>query len=429
MSNLFTSRPTYIRRCYIDFSVDQERSHLFYFFFDRRFFLSPIIGDDQIMNMNSHFLFIGTNSQVLESYRRDLADYFGAESIQVAPSDAEITSFESLSALFIDVEQLSELNNHSSLLKKWNELSKTSPKSSMEVPIIVIFRPNESGDEAEGEAGIVTLDPRFCVLKKPLQPGELLHAAKNVIIHQHIVSQAIQSERLAGIRMVLRGISHELGNIVLRVAGKADLAMMIDDVASIHRQVEGIVEASRKASTLVKNLQSFAKAKPHLSQGKISKAIDEALKRLDMDVMNVMNVSSVQKQKILIQKKQTFKKTEPDFQFDLTSMTQAFFNLFENSILAMPEGGLLTIEISDSVAPSPAAKKTQGLSIRIQDSGVGMTPDILKRAFDFAHSSRKEQASGLGLPIARELIRSHGGTLDLKSDPGHGTEISIWLPA
>jgi len=364
------------------------------------------------MNMNSHFLFIGTNSQVLESYRRDLADFFASESIRVAPSDAEITSLESFSALFIDVEQLSELNNHSSLLKKWNELSKTSTMSSMEVPVIVISKV----DGAE----IVTLDPRFRVLKKPLQPGELLHAAKNVIIHQDYVSQAIQSERLAGIRMVLRGISHELGNIVLRVAGKADLAMMGDDVTSIHRQVEGIVEASQKASTLVKNLQSFAKAKPHLSSGKISKAIEEALKRVD---------SSVQKQKILIQKKLSFEKTEPDFQFDLTSMTQAFFNLLENSILAMPEGGLLTIEISDSVASSPAAKKTQGLSIRIKDSGVGMTPDILKRAFDFAYSSRKEQASGLGLPIARELIRSHGGTLDLKSDPGHGTEISIWLPA
>jgi signal transduction histidine kinase len=397
------------------FLLIKKRSHFFYFFFDRRFFLSPIIGDDQIMNMNSHFLFIGTNSQVLESYRRDLADFF----VQVVSSDEEITSLESFSALFIDVEQLSELNNHSSLLKKWNELSKTSPMSSIEVPIIVISKPDESGDGAE----IVTLDPRFHVLKKPLQPGELLHAAKNVIIHQHTVSQAIQSERLAGIRMVLRGISHELGNIVLRVAGKADLAMMNDDVASIHRQVEGIVEASQKASTLVKNLQSFAKANPHLTQGKISKAIEEALKRVDM------NVTSLQKQKILIQKKFSFEKAEPDFQFDLTSMTQAFFNLLENSVLAMPQGGTLTIEISDSVASSPAAEATQGLSIRIQDSGVGMTPDILKRAFDFAYSSRKEQASGLGLPIARELIRGHGGTLDLKSDPGHGTEISIWLPA
>jgi signal transduction histidine kinase len=385
------------------------------------------------MNIHtSRFLFIGTNSQVLESYRRNLADF----SVQVASPDVEISALESFSALFIDVEQLGELSERSEMGRWSDELSKNLSLLPLEVPIIVISALNV-GDEASLRA----LNPRFRVLKKPLQAGELLHETKNVIAQQSYVAQHLQSERLSAIRQVLRGISHELGNIVLRIAGKADLAMMEDDVARTHHHVEGIVDASQKASTLVKNLQAFAKTRPNMTSGKLSQAIEEALSRLE---------SPIEQQKIVVRKKWSFESGEPEIHLDFKAMSQVFFNLFENSVIAMPQGGSLTIEMKFVSARHPTntatnsanlaksateAVKTQEqpgtprtMEIKISDSGAGMTPDVLKRAFDFAFSTRKDQASGLGLPIAHELVKNQGGELELTTEPERGTEISIWLP-
>jgi signal transduction histidine kinase len=333
------------------------------------------------MNTNApEIVLIGRNSADLEKYRSEISQ-FTQFNVTLLNSVTEISSFESVSAVFIDGERLQDIKIEAS------------------VPIIVIL---------DGEINFAAIPARFRVLKKPLQAGEILHEVENIL-------QTIQTGRLGAIREMLKGLTHELGNIVLRIMGRTDLALMSEDVEKIHSELKSIMTTSTKASELVKNLRAFAKSVPDLSTGNLSRSIEEAFKRLD---------SGIRAQKINVHLEGLLKTPDeqPKMVFDQMAMTQVFFNLFENALLAMPNGGDLWVKMTALSSPKRA------LEINIRDSGVGMPADVVKRAFDVAFSTRKGSASGLGLSIVHELILNHQGRIEIQSTEGKGTEISIYLP-
>ena len=86
----------------------------------------------------------------------------------------------------------------------------------------------------------------------------------------------------------------------------------------------------------------------------------------------------------------------------------------------MPEGG--KIEIS--------AGRSKRLSwVRVKDTGIGMTDDILSRIFDPFFTTRGVEGAGLGMSVAYGIVRRHDGTISVDSKPGEGTEVTISLPA
>ena len=111
---------------------------------------------------------------------------------------------------------------------------------------------------------------------------------------------------------------------------------------------------------------------------------------------------------------------------DLGKMTQVFYNLLSNAIKFTPEGGRIDIEW-DVMADG-------GLAILIRDTGQGIPSEDLERVFKPLdqvedHLTRQHGGIGLGLPIARALVRMHGGDLMLDSTVDVGTTVEIRLPA
>ena len=105
---------------------------------------------------------------------------------------------------------------------------------------------------------------------------------------------------------------------------------------------------------------------------------------------------------------------------------QVISNLILNAAHAMPEGGTLIASVQDATMDGKDA-----LLLTVEDSGVGIPPENLKRVFDAFFTTRTEIGTGIGLWIARQFIEGHAGRLDLSSstDPvNHGTKISIYLP-
>ena len=116
----------------------------------------------------------------------------------------------------------------------------------------------------------------------------------------------------------------------------------------------------------------------------------------------------------------------PDLNVDPRSMKQVLVNLLSNAIKYTPVGGSIEMRL--------AAHGDGGVAIEIADTGVGMTAEDLRVVFEpfgragDIESRRRQQGTGLGLSLARALVRLHGGDLTLSSKLDHGTTATITLP-
>jgi signal transduction histidine kinase len=104
---------------------------------------------------------------------------------------------------------------------------------------------------------------------------------------------------------------------------------------------------------------------------------------------------------------------------DRSLLSQAFVNLIENALQAMPGGGHLLMTATRSGSDS--------FQVVLADTGIGMDREALARAFE-PYFSTKGTGTGLGMAIARRAIEEHRGRIDLTSAPGQGTTVKVTLP-
>lgn len=109
----------------------------------------------------------------------------------------------------------------------------------------------------------------------------------------------------------------------------------------------------------------------------------------------------------------------PPVQLDRELFKQALLNLLLNAQEAMPKGGELTIQ---------ATSEPPEVRLSLIDTGVGMSPEVLAKAFRPFYSTRKG-GTGLGLPTTKKIVEAHGGSISAESEVGRGTRFTIRLPA
>ncbi len=103
-------------------------------------------------------------------------------------------------------------------------------------------------------------------------------------------------------------------------------------------------------------------------------------------------------------------------------MHEVVTNLLSNAVKFTRSGGSVTVETSRQGAKA---------ALRVTDNGSGIPPDELPRIFDRFYRGRDAASvsgSGIGLAVVAELARAHGGRLDVASEPGEGTEVTLTLP-
>jgi signal transduction histidine kinase len=108
----------------------------------------------------------------------------------------------------------------------------------------------------------------------------------------------------------------------------------------------------------------------------------------------------------------------PPLDIDREMFKQALLNLMLNAEQAMPGGGELTIQ---------ASREPPGVSLSLIDTGKGMPADVLAKVFQPFYSTRKG-GTGLGLPTTRKIVEAHGGRIEVQSEPGKGTKVTLLLP-
>jgi hypothetical protein len=116
-----------------------------------------------------------------------------------------------------------------------------------------------------------------------------------------------------------------------------------------------------------------------------------------------------------------YKEFEPDIPqvlADPTQMKQVFLNILMNAVESMPNGGDLTVKITTV---------NKSIKIDIIDTGKGMTKEALKNIFE-PFFTTKPYGTGVGMAVSLKIIEDHGGNINVESEWGKGTTMSLTLP-
>lgn len=116
----------------------------------------------------------------------------------------------------------------------------------------------------------------------------------------------------------------------------------------------------------------------------------------------------------------------PPIHGDGPSLQRVLFNLLNNALDAIDHDGTITITTRVS-SPTDAARS--GVIVEVMDTGAGIPPEVLPQVFElFVTTKTPGKGTGLGLAICQEIIKSHGGSLNITSEVGKGTQVWVFLP-
>jgi signal transduction histidine kinase len=260
-------------------------------------------------------------------------------------------------------------------------------------------------------------------LNKPFATGEILQKARNFMSlwnlnHERVAREIqiaemhrrlLEHERMVSVAAVSRGVSHEFGNILMQIMGKADLGRRKSE-SEMRQSLEKILEASQRASEILdrfKHLSSTSDVVYKKTLVNLTELLDEAL-----DLME----HSLKVQKIKVCR---IKQDSVEVLANATALLQVFVNVIINALHAMGQGGQLDFSVT---------KLPSGAEIRIRDYGPGVKPEILDRAFEAFFTTKGEKGTGLGLAISREIIEiEHRGEIQMQNHPVKGLEVVIRL--
>jgi PAS domain S-box-containing protein len=258
------------------------------------------------------------------------------------------------------------------------------------------------------------------------QPRSILSVDTDVTDKQMLEQQFLRAQRLESLGTLASGIAHDLNNVLTPIMGAAQLLPHTLKNLDERNQklLNMLVDSSKRGSNLVKQILTFARG------------VDG-----ERTVLQVRHIVT----EIISVARQTFPRSidisldVPSQELwlvsaDATQIHQVLMNLFVNARDAMPDGGEISIIIENIVINEDYAKLHlqpaigSYVVITIEDTGVGMSSEMLDRIFD-PFFTTKETGTGLGLSTAVGIVKAHGGSIDVDSEVGRGSCFKVYLPA
>lgn len=248
-------------------------------------------------------------------------------------------------------------------------------------------------------------------------------------------AQLVQSEKMASLGQLTAGIAHEINNPINFIASscyalesdveeltpyldpEAENPLTINEenkpelgflIKEIHQLINSVKRGVSRTQAIVSNLSVFSRK----SDGKfeltnLHEGLDSAVAILSSKINDKIEL------------KKNYGKI-PMVECQFLRINQVFLNLINNAIDAMKDGGVLTISTS---------QLADQVLIKIQDTGVGIHQDQLKRIFEPFYTTKEiGKGTGLGLSISYGIIQNHNGRIAVQSELGQGSEFTIYLP-
>ncbi len=239
-------------------------------------------------------------------------------------------------------------------------------------------------------------------------------------------ARLFQSQRLEALGQLTGGVAHDFNNLLTVVSGNLQMLedRIVEDALGV-RLVKAAQRATSRGADLTRKLLAFSRR-----QTLQPRAID-VVQLLD-SIVDILRRTLGAKIDVRLDVEADL----PAAKADPGMLDTSLLNLAVNARDAMPDGGRLTLSASRiSAHAHPAVRDGQLVAgeyvrIAVTDTGSGMPPEVLARAFEpFFTTKESGKGSGLGLSLVYGFAKQSGGHIDVRSAPGAGTSIALYLPA
>jgi PAS domain S-box-containing protein len=237
-------------------------------------------------------------------------------------------------------------------------------------------------------------------------------AVEDITARKQAQAALIEAEKLAMAGKLAASLAHEISNPLQTVIGCLGLAEeTLAAGGDVSRYLHVAHEELRRTADIVAQLRDLHR--PSRPEDKEPTDVNDLLEQ-------VLDLSRKQCESQGIEVSRAMADV-PVLPLVADQIKQVFLNLLLNAMEAMPQGGRL--EVSTAYTSQPA-----GVRIAFTDSGEGIVAHVLPHVFEPFYSTRPE-GLGLGLFISHNIVKQHGGQIEVDSQVGEGTTFTLWLPA
>jgi len=226
------------------------------------------------------------------------------------------------------------------------------------------------------------------------------------------------SNKMASIGRLASGIAHEINNPLAIINEKAGL---INDMFTFKKEYKENPKLIKTANSIITSVERCAR---------ITRRLLNFARHMHGDIQPVNIKKLIREVLGFMEKEAEYRSIEivldisdeiPEFKFDRGKLQQILLNLINNAFSAINDEGRLELIAK--------LKDSDNVSIVCKDNGIGISKDNLKQIFDCFFSTKTSSGgTGLGLSITYNLVQEIGGTIEVQSEEGKGTEFTIILP-
>ncbi|MFN2109430.1 MAG: PAS domain S-box protein [Anaerolineae bacterium] len=270
----------------------------------------------------------------------------------------------------------------------------------------------------------------FQVLARAIETGPMMGGWVLVlrdVTEEYAIRETVQrQDRLATVGQLAAGIAHDFNNILAGIVLYSQMSLRTPDLPpQLHERLVIIANQAHRAADLINQILDFSRS--------------TVLDRLPLDLVPLL------KEQVKLWERTLPESIRVDFTYgsdnytidaDPTRMQQVFMNLVVNARDAMPDGGILSIEVTrlrvtkPKYAPLPDVAVGEWVQVMVSDTGSGIPEEVLPYIYDPFFTTKPEgKGTGLGLSQVYGIVSSHDGFVDVHTEVDVGTTFLLYFPA
>lgn len=267
----------------------------------------------------------------------------------------------------------------------------------------------------------------FDVSVSPLKVGDETHGRvvvmDDVTDDERVREELRRSRTLSAVGQITAQVAHEIYNPLGAVKLNLELLeMQTGGDEDIKHTIGRLKRGVEHLSTIALDLRFLTRPRePERKPTDLNELLDE-----------VVELASDRVERSRLRIVRNYSAELPKGEFDPQLLRKVFLNLLINAVEASPQQG--DVELSTHLLPKdvvdtiPDFSSTSGaIAVSVIDHGVGMSVETKRRIFE-AFFTTKHNGTGLGMMITQEIVKKHGGKIEIESEEGEGTKVSVYLP-